>query len=167
MSEQFKQTSLTEEQQRLEDSRAVFEHSYEARYSAPEEIENELRDLLKKRGVEISDLDLIKRVERNSARDGNIHVVTISGSVYSVNPQTMEGKYSISEPIVDHNATEGGLVTEVTTTAGHEYIMMHRNEVEKFIGKYKPELLADLFLEAKANIDKKYTTDRKRGDLSF
>lgn len=140
-------------------------------------MENEFRDLIKKRGVEIPDIDLIVRV--TSIDDGWIMISTTDGSEYLINPVTREGKIRIAKPEVDTTNALGGDITMeddpdtfrtfVTEAPDVFNYSMTDLEAYRFIAKYQPRLLAELYLQAEYNEYRKGKDweEKKYGDLSF
>lgn len=175
-----------EQEKNIEDSRIIYEAggpSNEIHMQREAEVENEFRDLLKKRGMEIPDIDLIKKVEVGDFEFKNsISITTISMSVYRLWTGEHRGEYLLRMPEVIHASSDEDLkkgykegdVTGVrfTNMDSHkedEWRRMHPIEYKMFMGKYQPTLLAEVYMQAEYIVNKRdgYLKEKKYGDLSW
>ncbi len=144
-------------------------------------VENKFKDLLKKRGVEIPDIDLIVSVYRDFG--DWIAIKTVDGSLYRINPIKHEGVVIIAQPEVNTTNAIGGDIgdaaeeyekeedqrTFVTKPSKSFKRDIHGSQLDRFITKYQPSLLVGLYeyAEYQVNCKENNQEEIKVGDLSW
>lgn len=154
------------------------------------EIDTELKAVLQEKGLEIPDIDFIEEVYVSPTLDSRfgttVILSTLDKSTYYFYPDTMRGQYNLTDVTVERASSqkdldagykEGEVVSmnikykyyDGQNNKGLERKEMDSIELGRFIKKYQPVALKDVFFEARSRFEeKRYSeTEKAVGCLSF